>query len=77
MHSLDKVIKLFKHLEKKESNSLAKSYFGWIVKGLLIENEYKEECEKCGKVLYHHFKYWLPVSFDSPQSTIDEFFLYI
>lgn len=77
MNDLNKVIKTFKSLQKKHKNELAISYYCYIVKALLIEKDYPEQCKACGKVVHHHFMYWLPDHNNMSQKAMDKFFLTI
>jgi hypothetical protein len=78
MNDLNKVIKTFKFLIKNHKNELAISYYKFIIKALLLEKEYPEECKASGKVLYHYFMYWLPSADKyTSQKTMNEYFEYM
>jgi hypothetical protein len=68
MYSLDKVIKEFKSIiniyKKSNSNNseIIINYYETIIGFMLIENKHKDIVEKCGKPIYHYFKYNLPQS---------------
>jgi hypothetical protein len=60
--TLDQVIKTFKQLIKQyEKDSIERNYYEIIVKYLLLEHKHQEAVLKCGKPIYHYFKYSLPV----------------
>jgi len=62
MNTLNSVIKSFKTAQKEfEKDSIPYNYYGIIIKYLKIENVNQDIVNKCGKPIYHYFKYQLPM----------------
>ena len=65
--TLDQVIKEFKRIIKSYENcksgkdySLQINYYNIIIKYLLLEHKHYDIVQKCGKPIFHYFKYSLP-----------------